>query len=56
MECWWEEPSSHDRIVHVNSCVRSVSGAQVMAASLDFVDFQNQIDWIIKNKDIHQKV
>ena len=41
MECWWEEPLSHDGIVYVHPYARSVSGAQVMAAGWDFADFLN---------------
>ena len=34
-ECWWAQPSSHDKIVHVHSCARLVSGTQVIAAGWD---------------------
>ena len=53
MECWWEEPSSHVRIVHMHPCARSVSRGQVMAAGWDFADILNQLKGIIKYKDIY---
>ena len=56
MECWWTQPSSHDGSVHVHSRARSVSGTQVMAAGWDFVDLQNQLDGIVRNKAIYLKV
>ena len=56
MECRWAQPSSHDGSVHVHSRARSVSGLQVMAAGWDFVDVQNQLDGIVRNKTIYQKV
>ena len=56
MECWWAQPSSHDGSVHVHSYARSVSGTQVMAAGWDFVDLQNQLDGIVRNKAIYLKV
>ena len=52
MECWWAQPSSHDGSVHLHSRARSVSGTQVMAAGWDFVDFQNQLDGIVRNKSM----
>ena len=52
MECWWAHPSSHDGSVHVHSRARSVSGTQLMAAGWDFVDLQNQLDGIVRNKAI----
>ena len=56
MECWWVQPSSHDGSVHVHSRARSVSGTQVMAAGWDIADVQNQLDGIVRNKAIYQKV
>ena len=56
MECWWVQPSSHDGSVHVHSCTRSVSRTQVMTASWDIVDIQNQLDGIVRNKSIYLKV
>ena len=56
MECWWAQLSSHDGSVHVHSRARSVSGTQVMAASWNFADIQNQLDGIVRNKAIYQKV
>ena len=56
MECWWAQPSSHDRSVHVHSCARSVSGTQLAAAGWDFADLQNQLDGILRNKAIYLKV
>ena len=56
MECWWAQPSSHDGSVHVHSRTRSVSGMQVMAAGWDIADIQNQLDGIVRNKAIYQKV
>ena len=56
MECWWAQPSSHDGSVHVHSRARSVSGLQVMASGWDFVEVQNQLDGIVRNKAIYQKV
>ena len=56
MECWWVQPSSHDGSVHTHSRARSVSGMQVMAAGWDFVDLQNQLDGIVRNKAIYLKV
>ena len=61
-------PSSHDGSVHAHSRARSVHGTQLMAAGWDFAetkallviwedaDVQNQIDGIIRNKAIYQKV
>ena len=56
MKCWWAQPSSHDRSVHVHSRARLVSGTQLMAAGWDFVDLQNQLDGIVRNKAIYLKV
>ena len=68
MECWWAQPSSHDRSVHVHSCVRSVSGTQLMAAGWDFAEtnallgiwgdanIQDQLNGIVRNKAIYRKV
>ena len=56
MECWWAQPLSHEGSVHVHSHARSVSETQVMAASWDFADLQYQLDGIVKNKAIYQKV
>ena len=56
MECWWAQPSSHDGSVHVHSRARSVRGTQVMAAGWDFVNIQDQLDGIVRNKVIYQKV
>ena len=56
MKCWLAQPSSHDGSVHVHSCVRSVSGMQVVAAGWDFADLQNQLDGIVRNKAIYLKV
>ena len=42
----------HDGCVHVHSRARSVSGTQLMTASWDFVDLQNQFDEIVRNKAI----
>ena len=56
MECWWAHPSSHDGSVHVHSRARSVSGTQVMAASWNLADVQNQLDGIVRNKAIYLKV
>ena len=56
MECWWAQPSSYDGSVHVHSRARSVSGTQVMAASWDFADLQNQLDGIVRNKAIYLQV
>ena len=56
MKCWWAQPSSHDRSVHVHSRARSVGGTQLMAAGWDFVDLQNQLDGIVRNKAIYLKV
>ena len=50
MECWWAQPSSHDKSVHVHCRARSVSGTQVMAAGWDFADIQNQLDGIGKEQ------
>ena len=50
------QPSSHDGSVHVHSRARLVSGMQVMAAGWDFADIQNQLDGIVRNKTIYQKV
>ena len=47
---------SHDGSVHVHSRARSVSGTQEMAAGWDFVDLQNQLDEIVRNKAIYLKV
>ena len=56
MECWWVQPSSHDGSVHMHFRARSVSGTQVMAASWDFADLQNQLNGIVRNKAIYMKV
>ena len=56
MEYWWAQPSSHEGSVHVHSRAKSVSGTQVMAAGWDFVDIQNQLDGIVRNKAIYLKV
>ena len=50
MECWLAHPSSCDGSVHVHSRARSVGGTQVMAASWDFTDIQNQLDGIVSNE------
>ena len=56
MECWWAQPSSHDGSAHMHSRARSVSGMQMMVAGWDFVDVQNQLDGIVRNIAIYQKV
>ena len=68
MECWWVQPSSRDGSVHTHLRARSVCGTQLMAACWDFTetkallgiwgnaDVQNQLDGIVKNKAIYQKV
>ena len=40
----------------MHSRVRLVSGIQVMAAGWNFEDVQNQLDGIVRNKAIYQKV
>ena len=60
MECWRVQPSSHDESVYAHSCGTSVRGTQLMAAGCDFAetkaDIQNQLDGIVRNKAIYQKV
>ena len=56
MECWWVQPSSHNGSVHVHSRARLVSGTQVTATGWDFVDIQNELDRIVRNKAIYLKV
>ena len=68
MECWWVQPSSQDGSLHTHSHARLVRGTQLMAAGWDFAetkalfgiwedaDVQNQIDRIVRNKAIYQKV
>ena len=56
MEYWWAQRSSHEGSVHVHSRAKSVSGTQVMPAGWNFVDIQNQLDGIVRNKAIYLKV
>ena len=70
VECWWAQPSSHDGSLHAHSRARSVRGTQLMAAGWDFAetkallgsylggyaDVQNQIERVVMNKAIYQKV
>ena len=70
MEYWWAQPLSHDGSVYSLSRVRSVSGTQLMAAGCRLglaetkallrtggdADVQNQLEGIVRNKAIYQKV
>ena len=68
MECWWAQPSSHDGSVHAHSHARSVRGMQLMTVGCDCTemkallgirwdaDIRNQLDGIVSNKAIYQKV